>query len=247
MIVQIYEIQTAEEARRMIELGVDHIGGVLVSTRQREDIELKAAVDCVQAAGCRSSLIPLFADPDLIAAAVEYYRPDILHLCEALGATLDDPDLLKTLERQKQIRRRFKQLQIMRSVPIAVAGQSHRIPSLEMARLFEPYSDWFLTDTLLVGRSDQQQPVSGYVGITGLTCDWNIARRLVAASSIPVILAGGIGPDNVREGIAAVQPAGVDSCTGTNMLDPAGLPIRFRKDYTKVRKMVQAARESARH
>ena len=244
MIVQIYEIQTADEALRMIEMGVDHIGSVLLSGSRWQNTVLKTTIDAVRAAGRRSSLIPLFDDPDLIAQAVEYYRPDILHFCEALGAAPGDPELAFVVERQKRIRRRFKQLQIMRSIPMAVTGRTHMVPSLELAARFEPYSDWFLTDTLLMDRHGQEQPVSGYVGITGRTCDWDVARRLVAGSSIPVILAGGIGPDNVQEGIAAVNPAGVDSCTLTNAVDPAGLPIRFHKDYTKVRKLVEAVRQT---
>jgi phosphoribosylanthranilate isomerase len=90
------------------------------------------------------------------------------------------------------------------------------------------------------GQADQ--PVQGFVGITGETCDWSVARALVRQSRIPVILAGGIGPSNVADGIRAVDPAGVDSCTLTNALDANEAPIRFKKDPVKVRAMVTAAR-----
>jgi phosphoribosylanthranilate isomerase len=108
-------------------------------------------------------------------------------------------------------------------------------------------SDFFLTDTLL---SDEQapdadnQPVQGFVGITGQTCNWETARELVTVSRIPVFLAGGISPENVAEGIMQVRPAGVDSCTRTNATDHRGLPIRFRKDPGKVKKLVDAVREA---
>jgi phosphoribosylanthranilate isomerase len=39
-----------------------------------------------------------------------------------------------------------------------------------------------------------------------------------------------------------VKPAGVDSCTQTNALDNQGLSIRFKKDTTKVQKLVAAVR-----
>jgi phosphoribosylanthranilate isomerase len=61
---------------------------------------------------------------------------------------------------------------------------------------------------------------------------------------IPVILAGGISPDNVAEGIRRVRPAGVDSCTRTNALDKKGVPIRFKKDLQQVRRLVSAVRET---
>ena len=72
-----------------------------------------------------------------------------------------------------------------------------------------------------------------------------MARRLVVRSRIPVILAGGIGPQNVAAAIATVRPWGVDSCTGTNRIDDQGRPVRFRKDLEKVAQMVAEARRAA--
>ena len=118
---------------------------------------------------------------------------------------------------------------------------------IELARLFEAVSDYFLTDTLIVKSSGSifdLQPVKGFVGITGKTCNWDMAAQLVQSSQIPVILAGGITPGNVFDGIMQVMPAGVDSCTGTNVLDPNGRPIRFKKDFEKVKHMVDEARRA---
>jgi phosphoribosylanthranilate isomerase len=82
------------------------------------------------------------------------------------------------------------------------------------------------------------------VGITGQTCSWRTAAELVAASNRPVILAGGISPDNVAAGILKTRPAGIDSCTQTNALDERGAPIRFKKDFQKVTRVVKAVREA---
>ena len=246
MIVQIYEIQSPEEAQLVIGLGVDHVGSVLLSPEHLQDTSLKDSVTIVQAAGRKSSLIPLFHDPEHIAQAIRFYRPDIVHFCETLPVNgSSHPEVNAALERQKSIRRRFPDIQIMRSIPIAQTGHGAKIPSLALAALFEPFSDWFLTDTLILTgpeTSAEDQPVNGFVGITGQTCDWSVARELVQASRIPVILAGGIGPANARLGIAQVAPAGVDSCTRTNALDAGGKPIRFKKDPEKVRALVQASR-----
>ena len=88
------------------------------------------------------------------------------------------------------------------------------------------------------------QPVRGFVGITGQRCNWDTAAELVSSCRIPVILAGGVSPGNVVEGIRQVKPAGVDSCTRTNALDKNGLPIRFKKDLKKVKQLVDAVREA---
>ena len=113
--------------------------------------------------------------------------------------------------------------------------------------MFEPVSDYFLTDTLITkgaGLLSDLQPVKGFVGITGKICDWDVAAELVRQSRIPVILAGGITPDNVFDGIVRVQPSGVDSCTGTNAVDTQGRSIRFKKDFAQVKRLIDAVRSA---
>jgi phosphoribosylanthranilate isomerase len=148
---------------------------------------------------------------------------------------------------QKEVKKRFPHILIMRSIPISQEGKRNPAPSLNFGKIFEPVSDFFLTDTILANGPDQDaesQPVRGFVGITGQTCNWQTARELVAASRIPVILAGGISPDNVRAAILQVQPTGIDSCTQTNCLDAKGVPIRFKKDMQKVKQIVAAVRKA---
>ncbi len=69
-------------------------------------------------------------------------------------------------------------------------------------------------------------------GGTGRTFDWALAAGLPAR----IVLAGGLGPDNVREAILAARPWGVDACS---RLESAP----GRKDTEKVRAFVRAVRE----
>jgi phosphoribosylanthranilate isomerase len=245
MIIQIYEIQTPSEAEQMAALGVDHIGSVLLSPDAMQNAALKETVRVIRSLGRKSSMIPLFADVERIAEMIDYFRPDIVHFCDTLPPpNTDIAALMQIAQRQQAIRKRFSSLEIMRSIPIGCAGYGVKVASLEMASVFEPFSDWFLTDTLLFsgGRAKNvDQPVDGYVGITGKVCDWDVAAALVTQSNIPVILAGGIGPENAASGIEKVRPAGVDSCTLTNALDSDGKSIRFKKDVEKVSRLVAAA------
>jgi len=184
----------------------------------------------------------------LIFRVLDWYEPDVIHLCESLcgaGGLLDHCQSLVLL--QKEIKTHYPSVQVMRSIPIAETGRAQRVPTLEIARLFEPVSDVFLTDTLIVGVDDQEkkQPVSGFVGITGLTCDWVMAAKLIEQSTLPVILAGGLSPENVYDAILATRPAGVDSCTRTNRLGPDGQPIRFKKDLDRVRMFVDETLRAA--
>jgi phosphoribosylanthranilate isomerase len=69
-------------------------------------------------------------------------------------------------------------------------------------------------------------------GGSGRVWDWDMlaARR----STIPLILSGGLGPDNVAEAIAAAQPYAVDSASGTERAPGV-------KDPEKVRRFLEIA------
>ena len=246
IIIQIYEVQTPSEAEALIELGVDHIGSVVVSQNHWKIPQLKTTIETIRASAAKSSLIPLYNRPDAVLRTLDYYRPDIVHFCEAL---VDSENLWKLCDQliqlQRSVRKHFPDIKIMRSIPVGQKQAVDRIPTIEMAQRFEPTSDFFLTDTLLMnfsGADIDNQPVQGFVGITGKVCDWASARKLVQASHIPVILAGGISPQNVQQGIRRVRPAGVDSCTRTNAHDQTGKPIRFKKDLVKVKRLVERVR-----
>ncbi len=73
-------------------------------------------------------------------------------------------------------------------------------------------------------------PSSGAWGGTGTPCDWTAAARVRHR----VVLAGGLGPDNVQEAIRVVQPWGVDASSRLE-LSPG------KKDPDKVRAFVRAA------
>jgi len=73
--------------------------------------------------------------------------------------------------------------------------------------------------------------VPGSRGGTGQSFNWDLARRDRGLTT-PLILSGGLTPDNVGEAIAAVHPWGVDSASGTESVpgvkDPARLEAFFR-------------------
>jgi len=250
IITQIYEVQTPSEAEKLISLGVDHIGSVIVSQKLWKVPLIRDTIDLIDASNVRSSLIPLFGDLDAILLTLDYYQPDMVHFCEALPfENVGSGAYKEFLSLQENVKKRFPEIKIIRSIPIPQTGIADRMDSIQLARHFEPVSDYFLTDTLILEKSGsffEHQPVKGFVGITGRTCDWNVAATLVRESRIPVILAGGITPDNVFDGILQVRPAGVDSCTGTNAVNREGDSIRFKKDLGKVKRFVDEVRRAER-
>lgn len=56
--------------------------------------------------------------------------------------------------------------------------------------------------------------VPGVLGGSGIAGDWSLAQRAQALSIAPVILAGGLGPDNIGDALAQVNPFAVDVSSG---------------------------------
>jgi phosphoribosylanthranilate isomerase len=52
------------------------------------------------------------------------------------------------------------------------------------------------------------------LGGTGRIHNWEISREICSKSTIPVFLAGGLNPQNVKSAIEFVNPFGVDVCSG---------------------------------
>lgn len=79
--------------------------------------------------------------------------------------------------------------------------------------------------------------VEGKHGGTGQIAPWDIAREIVLASEIPVILAGGLTAKNVADAISAVGPWGVDVSSGVEVAPG-------RKESYKVRSFIDRARRA---
>ncbi len=235
MIIQIYEIQDPKEAEALIRMGVDHIGSVVLEKENWKQENIKAVVSLCKEAKKKSSIIFLFQDIEAIKRAIEYYQPDIVHFCEDITTEIE-----KHIEKQILFKELFPELMIMRSIPVPQKGSIWKL-SIEKIKEFEPYTDLFLIDTYI-----DNEPVKGYIGITGKTCDWDLAKEIVKSLKKPVILGGGLNPSNVYEAIKTVNPYGVDSCTGTNETDKEGRPIRFKKDLNKVKKFIEICRRYER-
>jgi len=82
-----------------------------------------------------------------------------------------------------------------------------------------------VADAILLDTKDR-----GRIGGTGTTHDWSISAKIAAASAKPVILAGGLTPENVADAVRAVRPWAVDVASGVEsspgVKDP-GLMSRF--------------------
>ncbi|MBC8136337.1 MAG: phosphoribosylanthranilate isomerase [Fibrella sp.] len=78
------------------------------------------------------------------------------------------------------------------------------------------------------------------LGGTGKTFDWRLAVTAKGLlPSLPLILAGGLTPENVFDAVRAVRPHAVDVSSGVEA-EPG------RKDHDKLRRFIEAVREADR-
>ena len=215
VLVQIYGITTAEDAAAVNVLRPDHVGLVLdegVDTWDSiNEIELRALRH--ELTDVRVVALSLSTDPARIRQTVDTVEPHILHLARAVG--IERRDL-------EQLRSSIEPVELMTTVPVRDGS------ALGSAQRLAPVSDFLLLDS--------EHPDTGIVGATGVTHDWTLSTRIVRDAPVPVFLAGGLGPANVRAAITSVRPAGVDSETRTSMDTD-----RRRKDLSLVEEFIRLA------
>ena len=219
MITQIYSIQTAEEALACIEAGADRIG-LLVGVHGGKfpcaitQDKAKEIFDAIEGKAVRV-LISVEYTADAVLAQTRALMPDVLHLCANFEGSA---------EFAERLRREIPGVKLMEAV--GITGPE----SIEDARVKAGYADILILDTV-------SKTVPG-VGAAGEVNDWNIDKAIVDMVDIPVILAGGLGPDNVAAAIEAVHPDGVDSLTKTSDKENGEL---MRKNIDKVREFCRIA------
>jgi phosphoribosylanthranilate isomerase len=121
------------------------------------------------------------------------------------------------------------------------------------ARLRQLRPEWLLMKSIVVGRddvssaggfaafidaflTDTYDPSTGASGATGLTHDWALSAALARQLDRPLVLAGGLNPGNVAEGIRAVGPWGVDVHTGVEDAAGAKCPERLARFVAAARR-----------
>ena len=217
--IQIAGVHDANEARLLARCGVHAVGLPLRLPVNAEDLEEAAAARLV--AGL----------PPIITPVVITYMDDADEadaFCTMLGVR--HLQLHGTIrgDEMARLRRLRPDLYIIKSLVVRTRGKGDNGDALiRDVQAFAPHVDAFITDTF--------DPETGASGATGKTHDWAVSAALVHCSPRPVILAGGLHPENVRDAVLRVRPAGVDAPTG--VVGPRG-----RKAEGHVERFVAEAR-----
>lgn len=220
MRVKICGITNLEDAKLAVSFGADALGFIVGVRRKAEDV-----ISPEEARRIILSLPPYISSV-LVTDLMEAKR--VIELCKEIGAT--------TIQLQDEIS--FDEIMLVRkslpSIRLVKAVHVTGPEAVDKACSYEGLVDAILLDTINI-EEDR-------IGGTGLTHDWRISRRVRERCSLPVILAGGLRPENTEEAIRIVQPYGVDVNSGVE--NPEG-GLHGRKDPDRVRTFIEKAKKFA--
>ncbi len=120
----------------------------------------------------------------------------------------------------REIQRLKEQTSIQLIKTIGVSDFADTMPRINEV---EDFVDAILLDT-----------VGDRPGGTGVAHDWKVSAEIVRRCSIPVILAGGLKPENVSKAVSIVKPYAVDVATGVE--------TNGRKDASKLNAFIREAK-----
>lgn len=216
-LIQVAGIIDLEEAELLIKEGVDYLGFPLRLPVNKEDLSEDEAAKIIKHIPypAKGVLITYLDNANEIIDFVEKLGVNVVQL----HGKISKDELIKTKELKPD-------LEIIKSLVIGEYSQE------ELYTIVNEHSNWidaYITDTF--------DPSTGASGATGKTHDWNISKSIIAISPKPVILAGGLNAENVKEAILTVKPAGVDVHTGIE--SKSG-----RKDPELLKRFVRSAKEA---
>lgn len=195
---QIYSIVNYNEAVQVMDAGADHIGlvpmqsGGVPAHRVPYDVVDKIFGEAKQR-GVKAVAIMLNKDPEEIFFIVKRIKPDIVHIA-GMDFTADQAFA-------DRLHKECPGVELMQAILVDGPG------AIDRAKEYAKFCDYLLTDTGLAKDTG--------IGASGMTHDWAIDVAIVQAVDVSVIIAGGLGPDNVEECIRTIKPFGVDSLSKT--------------------------------
>jgi len=164
------------------------------------------------------SQVPIFVDSVVVMAPKSIKQ--LVEVCEGLKPSAIQIHGKEQLD-SSEIREKIKDTRLIKTVYVTESALNET--AIEDSKMF---------DALLLDSFSK-----GQYGGTGKVHDWTLSRQIKeAVAPVPVILAGGLKPENVKEAILTVQPYAVDVASGVE-LSPGV------KDHEKVRTFVENAKK----
>lgn len=202
-----------EDLDYAIACGADAVGFITdVPVKSPRKIDSETAKDLIKRVPVfvDSVLVIMPEDLDSAVALIRKTRPTVVQIHN----DLPDPLLAKLVSTVDPVK-------LIKTIAIP-DGAGPEIADRVVSRIHElsGIADAILLDTSIGTRS----------GGTGRVHDWRISAEIVRRSRLPIILAGGLTPDNVSDAIRKVRPYGVDTASGVE--------TDKKRDCDKVRRFI---------
>jgi phosphoribosylanthranilate isomerase len=211
--VKICGIRCRRDLDIALAAGADALG-FIVGARHRTEDELSpgdaASLVALLPPFVSSVLVTHLQEPRAILAISQEVAATTLQLQDAMAA-----------EAIHELRCRLPGVKLIQAIHVLDEG------AIPAARAAEAAVDALLLDSRTADR----------IGGTGQPHDWTISRKIVEQAMKPVILAGGLKPENLTRALSTVGPAAVDVNSGVE--DAAG-----HKDPDRCRAFVRLAHAS---
>lgn len=166
-----------------------------------------------------------YIDPDAAFKIIEQLPPLVLTVAVVVNEPLEKlKEYLHFVDRVQL--HGEEDIKLCRALGKAVIKAFHAGPGFDLEHMLAYPASAYLLDAALPGQR----------GGTGMVCDWDAARQAVAAGR-PIILAGGLTPENVAEAVRIVQPYAVDVSGGVES-------VPGKKDHERIRTFIHNAKTS---
>ncbi|MGM0365858.1 MAG: phosphoribosylanthranilate isomerase [Actinomycetota bacterium] len=212
--VKVCGVTDKDEALGISGLGTDALGFIL-STDSRRRISTEKAEKIIGAVREKH----MEKAPRMVGVFVNEDTGYVKEAAERLGLDMAQFSGHEDAAYLKEVKK-LAAFEVIKAIPCKADTDA----AWEIKRL-EKLPDYYLLDTYS----------SVSYGGTGRTFDWSMAANLGAEKRI--ILAGGLGPDNVHEAVSAAGPFGVDA---SSALEAAS----GKKDMEKVREFIKNAKRN---
>jgi len=187
--VKICGVTNKEDAHLVVDSGADMLGMIVdVPVQTPRKISIDEAEEISKEIGDAIDIVVV-----LCPRSVEEVET-VVRKIEPFGVQMHG---FESNEFLKSVREAVPDVKLIKTVHVDERGTIHGVMPEE------DYVDFILLDTF-----------SAQIGGTGKKHSWAKSKAIVEHSAIPVILSGGLKPENVEEAIKAVQPYGVDVASG---------------------------------
>ena len=209
--VKICGITREEDLDAAVAAGADAVGFLVGVPSSPRNLTLERAKTLLRR-------VPVFVD-SVVVTAPESIK-GLVKICETLKPSAIQLHGKKEFD-ASEVRERIRDTHLIKT--IYVTKDALKETAIEELKSF----DAVLLDSF----------IKGQYGGTGKIHDWNLSKQIKeAVAPLPLILAGGLKPENVQKAVRTVQPYAVDVATGVELRP--GI-----KDYEKVQAFVENAKE----